>query len=194
MSASRSAAAGRAADHVGGPAHHVVFLIAREIARDLVVIAMTGDLVTIGDDRLDGFRITLGDAAAGDERRLDAFLLENAQNAPHRQCAARTRTGCIPRDPSGHSAAGRTSSPPWKSKVSVTATRLLLGQKSLSEWYSFNMHSSLRLPARCLFPVTMATGTVRNHLEPETFCKPKPFGNHVASGSGNIPPLGSASW
>src|SRR5262245_21348096 len=47
-----------------------------------MMIAVTGDFVPTGNDRLYGFRKALRNAAAGEERRLDAFRLEDAQNAP----------------------------------------------------------------------------------------------------------------
>src|SRR5262245_26115130 len=70
-------------DHVDRAAHHVVLLIAREVAGDLVMVAVPRHFVPAGDDRLHGFRIALGDAPAGQERRLHALLFEDTQDAPH---------------------------------------------------------------------------------------------------------------
>src|ERR1700728_4055285 len=47
---------GAAADHVEGLSHHLPFLLAGEVARDLMVIAVTGDLVAAADDGLDRLR------------------------------------------------------------------------------------------------------------------------------------------
>src|ERR1700728_3242598 len=76
---------GAAADHVEGLSHHLPFLLAGEVARDLMVIAVTGDLVAAADDGLDRVREPLGDRAAGEKSRLDLLFLEDPQDAPDRR-------------------------------------------------------------------------------------------------------------
>src|SRR5580704_6782396 len=75
---------GAGADHFDGLFLDFSLLLARELARYLVVIAMTGNLMAVCDNRLHRIRITLGNGAAGEEASLDALLVENAQNAPNR--------------------------------------------------------------------------------------------------------------
>src|ERR1700722_3227953 len=75
---------GAGADHVDGLFLDLSLLLARELTRHLVVIAVAGDLVAVCDDRLHRIRITLGNCAAGEEAGLDALLIENAQNPPNR--------------------------------------------------------------------------------------------------------------
>src|ERR1700733_9148580 len=71
-------------DYIDGLILDLSLLLARELTRYLVVIAVAGDLVAVGDDRFHRIRITLGDCAAGKEASLDALFVENAQNAPNR--------------------------------------------------------------------------------------------------------------
>ena len=52
------------------------------------MVAVAGDLVAVGDDRLDRVGETLGDGAAGQERRLHVLVLENAQDSPDRRVRA----------------------------------------------------------------------------------------------------------
>ncbi len=59
----------------------VAFFVFAEVARDLVVIPVTGDFMTLRDDVGDGFRIALGDTAARQKRRLDFVGGENPQNS-----------------------------------------------------------------------------------------------------------------
>src|SRR6202035_2365536 len=48
------------------------------------MIAVSGHLMPLCDDRLGGGRISLRNPPAGVEGRLDALLLENPQNPPNR--------------------------------------------------------------------------------------------------------------
>ena len=88
---------------------------------------MAGNFVALGDDGLNRVRVTLGDRAAGEKCRLDALLLQDAQDAPDRRVRPvfALRVFLVIARAVG---SGRTSSPPWKSNVSVTATRESLGQ------------------------------------------------------------------
>src|SRR4051794_8287499 len=71
--------AGALLDHGDGPLHHRVLLIAWQVARDLVVIAMAFHYMAVVEDRLYRFREALGDRAAGQEGRLDVLFLQDAQ-------------------------------------------------------------------------------------------------------------------
>ncbi len=73
------AAAGAILDHGDGLLHHLVFFIARQVAGNLVIVAMAFDDVAVVEDGLHGFRKALRDRAAGQERRLDVLFLEDSQ-------------------------------------------------------------------------------------------------------------------
>src|SRR5581483_5243310 len=74
--------AGALEQHVGGAADAVLFFLAREIARDLMMVAVAGDFVAALDDRFHRLGISFRDAAAGKKGRLDADFVEHAQDAP----------------------------------------------------------------------------------------------------------------
>src|SRR5689334_3358601 len=61
----------------------VALFLAREIARDLVVIAVAGHLVAALGDRRQRLGKSLGDPAAGHEGCLYFRLIENAEDAPN---------------------------------------------------------------------------------------------------------------
>src|SRR6202043_3983345 len=48
-------------------------------------IAVASDLMPLGDDRLGGRRVALGDPATGVEGRLDALLLQYPEDPPDRR-------------------------------------------------------------------------------------------------------------
>src|SRR5262249_32400575 len=66
-------------DHGDRLLHHLGFVVARQVARDLVVVSVPFHHMTVGKDRLDRFGETLRDGPAGQERRLDVLFLQNPQ-------------------------------------------------------------------------------------------------------------------
>ena len=81
-------AAGALLNHRDRLFHDRVFLVARQVAGDLVIVAVALDHVAAGEDRLHGLGEALGDRAAGNEGRLDVLLLEDAQQAVDRMVRA----------------------------------------------------------------------------------------------------------
>jgi len=74
------AAASRALlDRGDGFLHHLIFLIARQVARDLVIVAVAFDHMAVVEDGLHGLREALRDCPAGKESRLDVLFLQNPQ-------------------------------------------------------------------------------------------------------------------
>src|SRR5262245_6077809 len=66
-------------DHGDGPLHHRVFLIARQVARDLVIVAVAFHHMAVVENRLHRFREALRDRAAGEEGRLYVLFLQDPQ-------------------------------------------------------------------------------------------------------------------
>ena len=66
-------------DHGDRLIHHLEFFVALEVARDLVIVAVTFHHMAVGEDCLDRFRKTLGDGPARQECRLDVLFLQNPQ-------------------------------------------------------------------------------------------------------------------
>src|SRR5919109_955565 len=66
-------------DHRDRLLHHLDFFVAPEVARDLVMIAVTFHHMAMGENRLDRFWKTLGDGSACQECRLDVLFLQNPQ-------------------------------------------------------------------------------------------------------------------
>src|SRR6185312_11183547 len=71
-------------DGAYGVAHHLRLVLAREIARDLVVVAMAFDLVAGILNGLDRVGKALRDGTAGDEGGLHPLFLQDAQQATDR--------------------------------------------------------------------------------------------------------------
>src|SRR5262245_41981336 len=83
------AAASRALlDHGDGFLHHLVFLAARQVARDLVIVAMAFDHMAVVEDGLHRLRETLGDRPASQERRLDVLFFQYSQQPVDRMMRA----------------------------------------------------------------------------------------------------------
>src|SRR6266508_5501886 len=61
----------------------VAFFVFGQVPRNLMMIAMTGDLVTLGDDRGHLVRIALGNAATGKKSSLHFVGRKNAKNSPN---------------------------------------------------------------------------------------------------------------
>src|SRR5215475_4831377 len=80
--------AGALLDHGDGPLHHGVFLVARQVARDLVIVAVAFHHMAVVEDRLHRFREALRDRAAGQERRLDILFLQDPQQPVDRMVRA----------------------------------------------------------------------------------------------------------
>src|ERR1043165_8999588 len=68
-----AAPSGPLLDHGDGLLHHLIFFVARQVAGDLVIVAMALDHMAMIEDGLHGFREALGDGAAGEERGLDTL-------------------------------------------------------------------------------------------------------------------------
>src|SRR5262245_32468040 len=75
-------------DHCDRLLHHLGFLIARQVARYLVIVSVAFHHMAMGKDRLDCFRKSLRDCPASQERRLDILFLQNPQQPIN--CMVRT--------------------------------------------------------------------------------------------------------
>src|SRR3954468_11289741 len=72
-------ATGMLLDRGDGLLHYLIFFVARQVAGDLVVVAMALDHMTVIENGLHGLREAVRDGAAGQERRLDVLFLQNPQ-------------------------------------------------------------------------------------------------------------------
>jgi hypothetical protein len=80
-------------DHRDRLLHHLGFFLALEVARDLVMVAVTFHDMAMGEDRLDRFRKTLGDGPARQECRLDVLFPSESAAADKWHGAGRIRPG-----------------------------------------------------------------------------------------------------
>src|SRR5437764_2153342 len=121
-------ASGPLLDHGNRLLHDLGFLIARQVARDLVIVAVALHHVTLRKDRLDCLGKALRDRPARQECRLDVFFLQNSQQPIN--CMVRTVFALTPHFVVENAVlSGFTSSPPWKSNVKNTAARSPRGQR-----------------------------------------------------------------
>src|SRR6266498_3828931 len=75
-------------DHFYCIAHNLALFVLGEVARDLVMVAVAGDLVTSLRDGLDRFGIAFSNGAAGEKRPLHAGLVQDAKNSPDTRLGA----------------------------------------------------------------------------------------------------------
>src|SRR3954452_5023030 len=75
-------------DHGDRLLHHLIFLIGRQTAGDLVIVAVAFDDMAVIEDSLHRLREALRDRPAGQEGRLDVLFLQNAQQPVDRMVGA----------------------------------------------------------------------------------------------------------
>src|SRR5205807_1640055 len=79
-----AAPSGALLDHGDGLLHHLILLIARQVAGDLVIVAVAFHHMAMIKDGLHRLGEALGDRAAGQECGLDVLFLQNPQQSINR--------------------------------------------------------------------------------------------------------------
>src|SRR6266850_8447985 len=69
--------------HIRGAPSHIFFLLSGQVTGDLVMVAMSGNLMPLLSDGLNCIGVPFSDAAASQKSRLDFDFVQHSENPPN---------------------------------------------------------------------------------------------------------------